>query len=302
MGDRRPFLKRQQSAALVSDSFHPGQQQLCAGFLQVLSTRDPEKSLSARPELLFLPRRLRRVPAWRPAGRDQQPKPADILLCPWLSDSDRESAGARCLRLGLSVRPGSGLAAPDSDAEMVPGTPAPTACGAEKTENYTAGASGRAAAFSADFGGAVWRTCVLRVYLPLRHAAGRCPAALCQCPAADSGRLAICLERTAPAACSQSGHTGFPAVLPLCLPSGGDLWLFQPDQPLPGSRCSSACTHCGACARQCPMAVPVPDMPDSAECIRCGECAAVCPTEAIRVGFGAGQMEKAKGSKSKAAS
>ncbi len=65
---------------------------------------------------------------------------------------------------------------------------------------------------------------------------------------------------------------------------------------------SSACTHCGACARQCPMAVPVPDMPDSAECIRCGECAAVCPTEAIRVGFGAGQMEKAKGSKSKAAS
>lgn len=47
----------------------------------------------------------------------------------------------------------------------------------------------------------------------------------------------------------------------------------------------TACTHCGECTRQCPMAVQVPEDPNTAECIRCGECAAVCPTKAIEVGF-----------------
>lgn len=47
-----------------------------------------------------------------------------------------------------------------------------------------------------------------------------------------------------------------------------------------------ACTSCGNCTRQCPMAVTVPADPNTAECIRCGECAAVCPTHAIKVGFG----------------
>ncbi|NCC77390.1 MAG: 4Fe-4S dicluster domain-containing protein, partial [Clostridia bacterium] len=48
----------------------------------------------------------------------------------------------------------------------------------------------------------------------------------------------------------------------------------------------AACTSCGNCTRQCPMAVTVPLDPNTAECIRCGECAAVCPTHAIQVGFG----------------
>lgn len=46
-----------------------------------------------------------------------------------------------------------------------------------------------------------------------------------------------------------------------------------------------ACTHCGACTRQCPMAVQVPYDGNTPECIRCGECQAVCPTRAISCGF-----------------
>lgn len=45
------------------------------------------------------------------------------------------------------------------------------------------------------------------------------------------------------------------------------------------------CTRCGACTRQCPMAVPVPDDGNGPECIRCGECEAVCPYDAIHCGF-----------------
>lgn len=41
------------------------------------------------------------------------------------------------------------------------------------------------------------------------------------------------------------------------------------------------CTHCGACARACPMqADPAADANDP-ECIRCGKCRQVCPTGAI---------------------
>lgn len=48
---------------------------------------------------------------------------------------------------------------------------------------------------------------------------------------------------------------------------------------------SDSCNNCGACTRQCPMAVQVPEDGNTAECIRCGECAAVCPTGAIHCGF-----------------
>lgn len=41
------------------------------------------------------------------------------------------------------------------------------------------------------------------------------------------------------------------------------------------------CTHCGACARACPMQVdPVANANDS-ECIRCGKCRQFCPAGAI---------------------
>ena len=44
------------------------------------------------------------------------------------------------------------------------------------------------------------------------------------------------------------------------------------------------CTHCGACARACPMQADPAAQPDSPECIRCGKCVGVCPTEALRCG------------------
>ena len=41
------------------------------------------------------------------------------------------------------------------------------------------------------------------------------------------------------------------------------------------------CTHCGACARACPMHVPLPEKPNHLECVRCGLCRLVCPENAI---------------------
>lgn len=44
----------------------------------------------------------------------------------------------------------------------------------------------------------------------------------------------------------------------------------------------SACVHCGACERACPMGVAVTKkLETSAECIRCGACKHVCPVQAI---------------------
>lgn len=41
------------------------------------------------------------------------------------------------------------------------------------------------------------------------------------------------------------------------------------------------CTHCGACAAACPMAVNPAETPDSPECIRCGTCSDRCPHGAL---------------------
>lgn len=43
----------------------------------------------------------------------------------------------------------------------------------------------------------------------------------------------------------------------------------------------SACIHCGACERACPLGIPVYKAPNSAACIRCGLCKKACPTGAI---------------------
>ena len=45
------------------------------------------------------------------------------------------------------------------------------------------------------------------------------------------------------------------------------------------------CTHCGACARACPMAVPLPEKCNHPECVRCGKCVKACPQNALRMGF-----------------
>ncbi len=47
----------------------------------------------------------------------------------------------------------------------------------------------------------------------------------------------------------------------------------------------SACVHCGACSKACPMACNPETKPNDIECIRCGKCADVCPTGAIKTGF-----------------
>ncbi|MBE7004917.1 MAG: 4Fe-4S binding protein [Ruminococcaceae bacterium] len=52
------------------------------------------------------------------------------------------------------------------------------------------------------------------------------------------------------------------------------------------------CTHCGACARRCPMQVDPAKTPNSAECIRCGACAAACPSDALHIGFCEPSTEK----------
>lgn len=48
---------------------------------------------------------------------------------------------------------------------------------------------------------------------------------------------------------------------------------------------ASKCTHCGACAKACPMGVDPVKNPNGCECIRCGVCAQTCPQEAISLGF-----------------
>ncbi|MDR0410244.1 MAG: 4Fe-4S binding protein, partial [Spirochaetaceae bacterium] len=45
---------------------------------------------------------------------------------------------------------------------------------------------------------------------------------------------------------------------------------------------SSACSHCGACVKDCKMdTLAVNDR----ECIRCGECSGVCPSKAVKLTF-----------------
>ena len=57
-------------------------------------------------------------------------------------------------------------------------------------------------------------------------------------------------------------------------------------------RCDSArCTHCGACARACPMQADPSRDPDDAECIRCGRCVGCCPAGALDLGLGRGKMK-----------
>lgn len=45
---------------------------------------------------------------------------------------------------------------------------------------------------------------------------------------------------------------------------------------------SGRCTHCGACARACPMDLDPLRNPNGADCIRCGKCLDACPTGALR--------------------
>ena len=54
------------------------------------------------------------------------------------------------------------------------------------------------------------------------------------------------------------------------------------------------CTRCGACTRQCPMAVSIPADGNTPECIRCGECETICPYSAIKCGFPASKEKKEK--------
>ena len=56
--------------------------------------------------------------------------------------------------------------------------------------------------------------------------------------------------------------------------------------PLPCNRYrvdETACTHCGACQKACPMDIPVEKTPNSPECIRCGACRNACPHGAIQL-------------------
>jgi len=46
---------------------------------------------------------------------------------------------------------------------------------------------------------------------------------------------------------------------------------------------ASACTHCGACSKACPMAADPERDVNSPECVRCGQCRKVCTAGAIRL-------------------
>ncbi len=43
----------------------------------------------------------------------------------------------------------------------------------------------------------------------------------------------------------------------------------------------SACSHCRACERACPMALSVEEISSSPACIRCGDCVAACPEQCL---------------------
>ena len=67
-------------------------------------------------------------------------------------------------------------------------------------------------------------------------------------------------------------------------PLGAFYALFQKVSILRLALNDTACVHCGACARKCPMQVDPSHTPNSAECIRCGECVEVCPEGALQFG------------------
>ena len=48
---------------------------------------------------------------------------------------------------------------------------------------------------------------------------------------------------------------------------------------------AAACTHCGVCAKTCPMQVDPAAHPNSAECIRCGRCTEACPSDVLHLGI-----------------
>lgn len=43
----------------------------------------------------------------------------------------------------------------------------------------------------------------------------------------------------------------------------------------------SACSHCRACERACPMVLSVEEISSSPACIRCGDCVAACPEQCL---------------------
>jgi polyferredoxin len=47
-----------------------------------------------------------------------------------------------------------------------------------------------------------------------------------------------------------------------------------------------ACTHCGKCAKSCPMQVDPSVNPNHLECVRCGKCKSACPSDAITSSLG----------------
>ena len=72
----------------------------------------------------------------------------------------------------------------------------------------------------------------------------------------------------------------------LC-PLGAIYGLFNRIAPLAYRVDPKACTHCGRCAKVCPMHVDLCREALPIECIQCGECARGCPEGAIGRGRGA---------------
>lgn len=66
-------------------------------------------------------------------------------------------------------------------------------------------------------------------------------------------------------------------------PLGAVYGLFNPIALYRYRVDETACTHCGACQKACPMDIPVEKTPNSPECIRCGKCRSACPHGAIRL-------------------
>ena len=75
-----------------------------------------------------------------------------------------------------------------------------------------------------------------------------------------------------------------PVYRPFCrylCPLGAIYGLFNPVALYRYRVDASACIHCRACEKSCPMTVATYRTPNSPECIRCGVCRRVCPTGAI---------------------